>query len=231
MRVYGDAQKAAEGCALQIAEWLAEAASGKGLTSMAVSGGNTPRMMFKTLSTINLPWERVHVFQVDERGVAPDDEQSNYRMVRESLIQPAAIPEQNVHRMFGEMDAEKAADAYSDEVRRFFGGPPRFDVVQCGVGDDGHTASLFPGDGLVEDRRGIAAGVWVASKKQWRITLLPGAILGGLHVCVLVSGGDKAEAARRALDGEINLRETPAQLLRDGEWFVDEAAAGLVRRR
>jgi len=224
MRVYGDAQKAAEGCGVQIAEWLAEVVSERGVASLAVSGGSTPRLMFKVLVSLKLPWGKIHLFQVDERGVAPDDEQSNYGMMRENLVEPAGIPEQNVHRMLGEMEAVEAAALYAEEVRQFFGGAARFDVVQCGVGDDGHTASLFPGDGLVEDRKGTVAGVWVPKKKQWRITLLPGPIMGSSHLCVLASGAGKAEAVRRALQGELNVRETPAQLLRDGEWFVDEAA-------
>jgi 6-phosphogluconolactonase len=224
MRVYGDAAQAAKGCALQIAEWLKEAAAERNLAHLAVSGGATPRLMLSELASMPLPWSSIHLYQVDERGVPPDHEQSNYRMIRQALIEPARLPEENVHRMFGEMHAPEAASRYADDLLRITRGAP-LDVVQCGIGDDGHTASLFPGDELVCDQRGLVAGVFVKDKKQWRITLLPRPILDARRLCVLATGAGKALAIGRALQDPIDLRQIPAQLLRRGEWFVDEAAA------
>lgn len=225
LHVSADAGGAAAACAGSVAEWLREAIAARGVASLAVSGGSTPKLMFRALTGMGLEWEKIHLFWVDERGVGPDDEQSNFRMTLENLIAPTGVPEQNVHRMFGEWDAVDAAMVYAQELERFFGARmPRFDVVQCGVGDDGHTASLFPGEALVEDRLGVAAGLWVEKKKQWRITLLPAAILAGRHLCVLSSGADKADALWRALRGADDLLGVPAQLLRGADWFVDAAA-------
>jgi 6-phosphogluconolactonase len=221
-----DAQGAAEACALAVAGWLRAAIAERGVASLAVSGGSTPKLMFRVMTGLGLDWSKIHLFWVDERVVPPDDEQSNFRMTLENLITPAAIPAENVHRMFGEWDAVDAAMVYAQELERFFGTRvPVFDVVQCGVGDDAHTASLFPGEALIEDRRGVAAGIWVEKKKQWRITLLPAAILAARHLCVLSSGADKAEALHRALRGPEDPLGVPSQMLRDAEWFTDAAAS------
>lgn len=229
MQVFRGPREAAEACAAAVAGWLREAVAERGRATLAVSGGTTPRLMFEALVGLEVDWERVHLFWVDERGVDPEDEQSNYRMARECLIVPAGLPERNVHRMFGEWDAVDSAMAYSQELQTFFGEKvPTFDVVQCGMGDDGHTASLFPGEFLALDRRGVAAGIWVAKKSQWRITLLPGVLLGARHLCVLATGGDKADAMLRVWRGSGDEVEVPAKLLMGGEWFSDYAAAALV---
>lgn len=223
MRVYGSATEAAEACAQQVAGWLADALAARGTASLAVSGGSTPRHMLAALAHAGFDWSRVHLFQVDERGVPPDDAQSNYRMIRECFIVPSGIPEPNVHRMAGEIDARQAAAQYAAEIQRVLGGEP-LDIVQCGMGPDGHTASLFPGAREVLDTQGTVAGLWVESKQQWRITLLPRPILAARHLCALAAGADKAPALGRALHGPVDLLETPAQLLRGAEWFVDEGA-------
>jgi len=229
LHVSPDAPTAAAACARAVAGWLREAIAERGIASLAVSGGSTPKLMFQVMTGLGLDWQKIHLFWVDERAVPPDDDQSNFRMTLENLIQPAAIPEQNVHRMFGEWDAVDAAMVYAQELERFFGARvPSFDVVQCGVGDDAHTASLFPGEPLIEDRRGVAAGIWVEKKKQWRITLLPAAILAARHLCVLSSGADKADALHRALRGAADPLGVPSQLLRDADWFTDFAAASLL---
>ncbi|HEY3444619.1 MAG TPA: 6-phosphogluconolactonase [Paludibaculum sp.] len=229
MQVFKGPQEAAEACAVAVAGWLREAVVARGRATLAVSGGSTPKLMFQALVGLDVEWEKVHLFWVDERGVEPDDEQSNYRMTREHLIVPAGLAERNVHRMFGEWDAVDAAMAYSQELQEFFGEKlPVFDVVQCGMGEDGHTASLFPGEFLALDRRGVAAGLWVEKKSQWRITLLPGVILAARHLCVLATGSDKADAMLRVWRGKEDEVECPAKLLVGGEWFTDYRAAALV---
>lgn len=226
MRVFPGPEEAARGCALEIAGRLKEAVRERGRASLAVSGGSTPAMMFAELAGMGVDWSVVDLFWVDERAVGPEDQESNYGMTRRCLIDPAGIPSENVHRMMGEWDAVEAASAYSEELRAYFGGGmPRFDVVACGMGDDGHTASLFPGDGLVEDRRGLCAGLWVEAKKQWRITLLPAVLVNAGWLCVLACGAGKAAAMRRVWREEGPAVDVPARLLRGGEWFVDEAAA------
>jgi 6-phosphogluconolactonase len=229
MHVFEGPRVAADACAAAVAGWLREAVAARGLATLAVSGGTTPQLLFQALVGLEVDWAKVHLFWVDERGVDPEDEQSNYRMAREHLIVPAGLAERNVHRMFGEWDAVDSAMAYSQELQEFFGERmPVFDVVQCGMGDDGHTASLFPGEFLALDRRGVAAGIWVGKKMQWRITLLPGVLLAARHLCVLATGGDKADAMLRVWRGLEDEVDVPAKLLLGGEWFTDYAAAALV---
>lgn len=224
MRVFPDAAAAAAACASQLAGWMAACIAARGAAHVALSGGSTPRQMLSVLAGLGVDWSRSHLWQVDERGVAPEDAQSNYRMIRESLIDPARVPAAHVHRMMGELDARQAAARYEAELRGALQGRP-LDIVQCGMGADGHTASLFPGDARVLDRDGLAAGIWVEEKRQWRITLLPGPILAAPHLCVLAAGADKAAALARALHGPSDVLGTPAQLLRSAQWFVDSAAA------
>ena len=231
--VFPDASGAAEACAGRIAGLLEEALTGRESATLAVSGGSTPRLMFARLAALPFDWNRVHLFWVDERCVPPDDPASNYKLAREGLIVPAHIPERNVHRILGEIAPQEAAQRYSDDIRRFFGLAsgelPHFDVVQCGMGPDAHTASLFPGEPLLDDRQGIAAAVYAAKFSQWRVTLLPGALLAARQMIYLVSGADKAESLRAVFHEPFEPSKYPAQLIgRNAEWFLDEAAAGLL---
>ncbi|MGJ5818156.1 6-phosphogluconolactonase [Paludibaculum fermentans] len=224
IHVFSDAQGAAEGCARAIADRLNEAIAARGIATLAVSGGSTPKLMFREMCSLALDWSRIHLFWVDERIVPPDDEQSNYRMTRENLIIPGQLPESQVHRIHGEIEANSAAALYRSEIEAILGAEPLFDVVQCGVGDDGHTASLFPGEPMLADRTGLVAALWVAKKNQWRVTLLPKPILAAQTLYVLSSGADKATAVQSALQGPANPLGVPSQLLRDAEWFSDAAA-------
>lgn len=236
LHVSATAEEAASACASYLASVLAVALAGEPAASIAVSGGRTPALMFDALSRAELDWRRLHVFWVDERAVAPADPMSNYGMADRHLIRPARIPQKNVHRIEGEAGAHEAAARYEEEIRRFFGlrpgELPRFDVIQCGIGEDAHTASLFPGEPLIEDRQGIAAAVRVARLEQWRITLLPGVLLAAQNTVVLASGAEKASALRRVVDGPYDPVQAPAQLLRhhgrNVHWFIDRAAAALL---
>jgi 6-phosphogluconolactonase len=173
---------------------------------------------------------------VDERCVPPTDVASNYKLADDFLIHPAHIPGRNVHRILGELTPATAAKRYAGEVRDFFGleegEMPRFDVVHRGMGPDAHTASLFPGEPLIDDREGIAAAVYVEKFHQWRVTLLPGALLAAKHTVFVVAGDDKAEAVRAVFQEEYDPKKYPAQIAshhgRGVTWFLDEAAARLM---
>jgi 6-phosphogluconolactonase len=174
---------------------------------------------------------------VDERCVPPSDPQSNYRLAEESLIAPAPIPRRNVHRIPAELTPERAAEHYADDIRNFFpledGALPHFDIVQQGMGPDAHTASLFPGEPLIEDREGIAAAVLAPKAPKWRVTLLPGVLLSARHTVFLVSGEDKAEAVRAVFQDDYDPMRLPAQVVshhgRSVSWFLDDAASRLLR--
>jgi 6-phosphogluconolactonase len=233
-RKYPDAVSAAQACARQILELLKETLSGERLATLAVSGGSTPKPMFQAMARSGFEWDRVHLFWVDERAVPPTDSQSNYKLAYENFISPAGFPEQNVHRVQAELGPQQAAATYEQEIREFFDLPagelPHFDVIHCGVGPDGHTASLFPGEPLIEDRENIAAAVYVEKFAQWRITLLPGVLAGARNTVVLACGPDKADAVRAILNGPYDPVRWPGQIASRGgqsvTWFMDDAAAG-----
>ena len=231
-----DAPSAAEACAHHMIGLLEEVLSGQEFVTLAISGGSTPKLLFQKLAAAKFRWEHVHLFWVDERCVPPTDEASNYRVADEILIQPAHFPRRQVHRIWGELVPETAARRYVEEIREFFGlaggEMPRFDIVHLGMGPDAHTGSLFPGDPLIDNREDIAAAVYSASHKQWRVTLLPGALLAAKHTVFVVAGADKAEAVRAVFQEEYDPRKYPAQIAshhgRGVTWFLDGAAAALL---
>jgi 6-phosphogluconolactonase len=231
-----DAQAASEAAAHHIVNILEEVLSGQDLATIAVSGGSTPKLLFQILAKTRVEWERIHVFFVDERCVPPTDDASNFKLADEYLIHPAHIPQRHVHRVFGEITPALAAKRYAEEIREFFGldagEMPRFDIVHRGMGPDAHSASLFPGEPLIDDRENIAAAVYVEKFHQWRVTLLSAALLAAKHTVFLVAGDDKAEAVRAVFKEEYDPKKYPAQIAshhtRGVAWFMDEAAARLL---
>lgn len=228
---YPTAREAAEACGDRILALLNDARRTRGAATLAISGGSTPRLMFESMARREFDWNGVQLFWVDERIVPPDDAQSNYRMTRESLLSAIRIPAANVHRIAGELAPEEAAAAYVQEIRRVFGLDgnelPVFDVVQRGMGPDMHTASLFPGEPLIENRTDIAAAVWVEKMKQHRVTLLRGVLERARQTLCLVSGEDKAAALRNVLREPPDPMRRPSQIESPAmAWYVDDAAYG-----
>lgn len=227
--VLTDAGEAANACARRILGLLNEALSGRDTATLAVSGGHSPKPLFETMAAQPFEWKRVHLFWVDERCVPPGDPASNYKLAMDYLISRAHIPERNLHRIVGEIAPEEAAARYTQEIRAFFGlaagEMPAFDVVQCGMGPDGHTASLFPGDPMIHDREGIAAARFAPQFQQWRVTLLPGPLLAAHNRIYLVTGADKKETLRIVFGGPVEAEKYPAQAIgHSAEWFIDAAA-------
>jgi 6-phosphogluconolactonase len=230
---FPDARQAAEGCAKYILARLEEAIGAKGVARLAISGGSSPRPMFEIFATTRFTWDKVQLFWVDERGVKPTDSQSNFKLANETWLAPGAFLEANIHRIPAELAPDVAAQRYVADILKTFGsGTPEFDVIHQGMGPDGHTASLFPGEPAIDDRAGVAAAVWVEKFKQWRITLLPGVLLHARHTAMLVTGADKAETLRTVLHGEYDPKTYPTQIVardgRDVNFFLDEGAAGLI---
>ena len=234
IRVLPDPAALAEAAARQIVEAAQEAMDARGLFSLALSGGSTPRDLHLKLANPpfrdEIRWERVHVFFGDERCVPPDDPQSNYRMAEETLLSRVPIPREQVHRMRGELPPEEAAQAYEQELRDFFkSDPPRLDVILLGMGDNGHTASLFPGLTAVHEQQRWVIAEYVAEVGMWRITLTPVVINLARRVIFLVAGAAKASMLKRVLQGPFIPDALPAQIVRpspgEAEWLVDSAAA------
>ncbi len=198
-------------------ERLVEAVAARGQATLAISGGSLPRALFNHLATDPLPWDRIHLFWVDERCVPPDHADSNYRLARESLLASAAIPEANIHRVHGELAPDEGAARYAEDLSGFFhlgaGALPVFDVIHLGLGPDCHMASLFPGEPLIHDRAGLAAAVYVEKMKSWRVTLLPGVLLAARQVLFFTAGAEKAGAVQALRSGAFDPIQFPAQLV------------------
>lgn len=217
---------------------VAEAAvQERGRFSVALSGGNTPRAVYSLLASEHkeLPWDRIYIFFGDERHVPPDHPDSNFRMAHESLLSKVPIPEKNVHRIHAELDAEAAAAEYDQQLRDFFHlvnhDWPRFDLIFLGIGEDGHTASLFPGSGaLAETSRRVVAN-WVEKFKAFRITLTFPVLNHAAEAVFLVSGAGKAQILSAILrPGDQNY---PAQSVQPENgrllWMVDQDAGSLLQ--
>lgn len=236
--IFPDAKSAAQACARHILGVLGEARTERNRATIALSGGSTPKLLFERMAASGFQWEGIHFFWVDERPVPPDDDRSNYKLAAGTLLTPAGIPKQQVHRIHAELEPKVASDMYVEEIRAFFrlqpNELPQFDVIHRGMGPEAHTASLFPAEALIADRQKIAAPVWVEKLSQWRITLLPGALLAARNTAMLVAGEDKAESVRSVFEAPYDPGKYPAQLgLRDAEeveWFLDEPAAKLLQR-
>lgn len=232
-RIRADAQGAADECATYILDTLSETLKSQPRATLAISGGKTPRLLFSTLAKSGFDWANVHFFWVDERCVPPTDDQSNFKLANENLLMPAHVHKNNVHRIHGELLPDEAAANYIDEIEQFFALEdhqlPVFDILHRGMGPDAHTASLFPGEPLIDNRTGIAAAVWVEKLRSHRITLLPGVLLAARHTVIQVAGEDKAEAVRNVLKGPEDPHKYPCQIATRGSdrsvWFLDKAAA------
>jgi 6-phosphogluconolactonase len=233
--IFDDSEALARVAAERFAEISGEAVRAKGRFGVALSGGSTPRRIYELLAGAEfkgrVDWSKAHVFFGDERCVPPDDEASNYRMAQDTLLSRVNVPAENVHRMIGEGDAAASARLYEDELRSFFGDAefPTFDLVMLGLGDDGHTASLFPGTRALEERGAWVAANWVEKLGAYRLTLTAPVVNHAAHVMFVVAGAGKAERLHEVLEGAREPRRLPAQLIRPVggslEWFIDLAAA------
>ncbi len=226
--LYRTAEAAAGGCADFILERLRQAVQQRNHATIAVSGGSTPGLLFAAMRSSNFPWDRLGFYFVDERAVGVDDPESNYRLAEETFLKPLGFPPENVHRIKGELSPAQAASEYSEEIRISFGltgaDLPVFDVIQHGMGPDGHTASLFPGEPLIHDRNGIAAAVRAVKPPPDRVTLLPGVLLAARASVFLLNGKDKSGALKSVLIGDSDPMKFPSQLIaRSGkqvDWFL-----------
>ena len=229
LRTFENSQLAAEACGQAIFDHVIAARVLRGIATVAVSGGSTPKIMFEWMAQQPFDWKDVHIFWVDERCVPPEDPQSNYRMTNMSLLRMAKIPEDQVHRILGEIEPEQASQQYSRELRRVFSlgedQLPEFDVIQRGMGPDGHTASLFPGEPAIRNTTELTAALWVKKMNQHRVTLLPGVLEQARVTLNLVTGTDKAHALHSVLSGPSDSMAFPAQISSPQMiWFLDPAA-------
>jgi len=212
------------------------------IVSFLISGGNTPRSVYTRLADPkfrdSVPWPTIHLFWGDERCVPPDHLESNFRMVRETLIDLIPIPENNIHRIRGENDPELEAKRYGDEILSCLcsarNNIPRFDWVILGLGADGHTASLFPGKDFFSESSDVCSVSKHPQTGQKRITLTMPVINQAARVTFLVTGKTKANVVADIFEQTSQGKEYPAGRVypREGilQWYLDTEAASLLKK-
>lgn len=225
-RVIVAAEVLPETAARHIARIVEQAVNDRGWATVMLAGGTTPRAVYRRLAGHRLPWDRVEIFFGDERAVPPGDPQSNYRMARESLLNVVRIPPAQVHRLSAECsDRETAAREYAARL------PDRLDLIVLGIGEDGHTASLFPGSSALKEKTRKVVVVEGSKAPRLRLTITPPVIAAAVTRIVLASGSGKSAAVARALEGPADPVACPAQLARAGIWIMDHAAASALHEK
>ena len=244
VRILQDATAIARRAAQEFVQAAAAATREKGTFAVALAGGSTPKALYNLLVSdpvlrSQVPWDKIHVFFGDERHVGPGHPDSNFRMASEAMLSKAPLKAEQVTRIKGEYpDAERAAREYEEALASHFklkaGEFPRFDLLLAGMGNEGHTLSLFPGTKALHADGRIAVRNWVGKLYADRITLTAPAACAAAQILFMVTGADKAPALKAVLEGPYEPEQLPAQLLqpKDGKllWLVDTAAGGMLSR-
>jgi len=239
IRVFATPEATARAAARFFLDAAATAAAVRGVARVAISGGSTPKSMFELLANPaepflkQVPWDRIDLYWVDERCVPPDNIESNYRMTNEALLSKVPLPAERVHRMEGELKPEVAAARYESTIRNTFklegAETPTFDLILLGMGDDGHTASLFPHTEALNEMSHIVVPNHVPQKDAWRITLTWPVINQGREVAFLIEGEEKAQVLHDVFLGPYLPDTYPSQIIRPASGrltlLLDAAAA------
>jgi 6-phosphogluconolactonase len=242
VKILTDANAIAQTAAAEFLQAAQKAVREKNSFSVALAGGSTPKALYDLLASnpllqAKIPWGKIQFFFGDERHVAPDHDESNFRMASEAMFSKAPVQPQQVHRIHGEnANVTDAAEEYEKELRAAFqlktGELPRFDLVLLGMGPEGHTASLFPGTKALNEERRLVAGNWVGKLYTDRITLTPPVLNNAARVMFLVHGAEKAPALKAVLEGPYEPDQLPAQIVHPANgsvlWLVDPTAASML---
>lgn len=232
--IFPDPDRLAAAAAARWLELCRAACSARGAFHVALSGGSTPKRLYQLLAhperQADIAWPKIHLYFGDERAVPPDHADSNYRMVREALLEHVAIPPQNVQRMAAEPGRIEANAAdYANLLRRQLpqdaGGTPVFDLILLGMGADGHTCSLFPGTPILEERARCVAPVYVEHLHSWRLSLTYPVLDAARQLLFLVSGPDKAAMLRQICRGAAAVPVQGIQPRGAVAWYLDSSAA------
>ncbi len=238
--IYPDTSTLSREAAQYIVRLANESIVTRGCFSIALSGGSTPKTLYGLLATepyrSQLDWSSIELFWSDERCVPPDNADSNYAMANEALLSKIPIPPNHIHRMPADKaDRDAASQEYTLEIQRVFGtnGIPSFDLLQLGMGPDGHTASLFPHQPSLREQQRLVMPVIVPKPPPPRLTFTPPLLNAARNILFLVTGSDKAEAVHAVLEGDYQPEVYPTQIVRppNGEitWMLDTNAATKLR--
>ncbi|MCF6236529.1 MAG: 6-phosphogluconolactonase [Gammaproteobacteria bacterium] len=213
-----------------------QAVARQGAFHVALAGGSTPQALYELLAMPEyaevIPWDNVYIYFGDERSVLPDDDESNYGMACEALLNHVPIPEAHIHRIEAECsDVHHAAAAYEELLRTCLPsdehGQVEFDLILLGIGPDGHTASLFPKTDILHETKALVGAVYVKEKQTWRVSLTFPVLNQARQLLFLVAGHNKAEIIGQILGGAMNKTVYPVQQIKSQRqlWLIDQAAA------
>lgn len=234
IHVFNDYESLSQAAAEMFVNLANQAIDSNGRFSVALSGGSTPHRLYETLSTNSfrekVRWNAVHVFWSDERCVPMDDPRSNFLMARRTLLDHVPVQPDHVHPILGDLPAALAATHYETTLQDFFEEQaPVFDLILLGLGENAHTASLFPHTSVLDEKERWVGEVYVAEQSMYRVTMTVPLINQAREVIFLVSGANKAPALQDVLEGAYHPHEYPAQLIRPNGahpvWLVDKSAA------
>ncbi len=238
--VFKDANALCEGLAEWITSLIEETLTRKDKFSLVLSGGNTPKKLHLLLASSpykeRINWKKIHIFWGDERAVPFADERNNARMAFDTLLDKVEIPKDQIHLMDTSLSPEAAAAQYNEILFEFFGTDSlpfqTFDLVLLGMGDDGHTLSLFPGTPVIDEEKLWTSSFFLQAQDMHRITLTKNIVNHADHIVFMISGADKAKALHQVLEGERNPHLYPSQVIAPSQgelhFFLDEAAASML---
>jgi 6-phosphogluconolactonase len=234
IHVFNASSEASHATAGLLVQSAQEAVLRTGRFTVALTGGSSPAQLYKLLAgepyRNEVPWGQTYVFWGDERAVPYHDDRNNARMAFSLLLDHVPVPREHIHRMLGEVQPEASAQQYEEILRAHFAGkPPQFDLILLGMGDDGHTASLFPGTDVVHEKERLVKELFLQQQNMFRITLTAPLINQARQIAFQVFGSGKAATLKKVLEGPYQPDHLPSQLIKPvaGElhWFLDEAAA------
>jgi 6-phosphogluconolactonase len=239
INVYRDLEDLSQNAAQILVEAAQSAIKAHGGFSLVLSGGSTPRRLYELLAELpyrnQMPWKNTHIFWGDERCVPADDERNNAHMARQILLDQVPIPDEQIHPIASTLTPLKAAENYQDTLKEYFSSnSAAFDLVLLGLGENGHTASLFPGTAVLDEKRYWVSEVYVANLRMWRVTLTTPILNQARKIIFLVSGAGKAWVLDQVINGPRRPKQLPAQIIQPqkGEllWLVDQAAASQMQK-
>ena len=239
LHISDDAKHLSEDLASWISNCIQKVLKEQDRFTFVLSGGSTPKQLYSLFAASpykeTIPWEKIHFFWGDERAVPFEDERNNARMCYDELLNKISVPEENIHVMRTDIDPETSAVEYEKILKSYFtDSETTFDFVLLGMGDDGHTLSLFPGKDVVHETEKWVTAFFLPAQDMYRITLTAPVVNAAKFVAFMAVGSGKAETLKSVLEGATNIDKFPSQIIKPlkGEvhWFVDEAAAALLKK-